>query len=122
VRAYVAAASLTGTAYVLCSDVQLMHESVEHPRVALSTANGVRLAGSVSRLTAVARFGAVPVPCRVIGFANDVTCPPHLYAEVANAVPDCDYIGIDSRAHAGYLEQPAKVNAAIIGFPRRTSE
>jgi pimeloyl-ACP methyl ester carboxylesterase len=85
-----------------------MHESVEHPRVALSTANGVRLTGSVSRLTAVARFGAVPVPCQVIGFANDVTRPPHLYAEVANAVPDCDYIEIDSRAHAGYLEQPAK--------------
>jgi pimeloyl-ACP methyl ester carboxylesterase len=59
---------------------------------------------------------AVPVPCRVIGFANDLTCPPHLCAEVADVIPDCDYIEISSCAHAGYLEQPEEVNAAIIEF------
>lgn len=59
---------------------------------------------------------AVPVPCRVIGFMNDVTCPPHLCAEVADAIPECDYIEIASCAHAGYLEQPEEVNAAIIEF------
>jgi pimeloyl-ACP methyl ester carboxylesterase len=59
---------------------------------------------------------AVPVPCRIIGFANDLTCPPHLCAEVADVIPDCDYIEISSCAHAGYLEQPEEVNAAIIEF------
>jgi pimeloyl-ACP methyl ester carboxylesterase len=59
---------------------------------------------------------AVPVPCRVIGFANDVTCPPHLCAEAADVIPDCDYIEIDSCAHSGYLERPEEVNAAIIEF------
>jgi pimeloyl-ACP methyl ester carboxylesterase len=59
---------------------------------------------------------AVSVPCRVIGFANDLTCPPHLCAEVADVIPDCDYIEISSCAHAGYLEQPEEVNAAIIEF------
>lgn len=59
---------------------------------------------------------AVPVPCRVIGFANDVTCPPHLCAEAADAIPDCDFIEIDSCAHSGYLERPEEVNAAIIEF------
>jgi pimeloyl-ACP methyl ester carboxylesterase len=59
---------------------------------------------------------AVPVPCRVIGFANDLTCPPHLCAEVAEEIPDCDYIEIESCGHAGYLERPDEVNAAIIEF------
>lgn len=59
---------------------------------------------------------AVPVPCRVIGFANDLTCPPHLCAEVADVIPDCDYLEIDSCGHAGYLEQPEQVNAAVIEF------
>lgn len=59
---------------------------------------------------------AVPVPCRVIGFTNDLTCPPHLCAEVADAIPDCDYIEIGPCGHAGYVEQPEEVNAAIIEF------
>jgi pimeloyl-ACP methyl ester carboxylesterase len=59
---------------------------------------------------------AVPVPCRVIAFTDDLTCPPHLCAEVAEAVPDCDYVEIGSCGHAGYLERPDEVNSAIIEF------
>jgi pimeloyl-ACP methyl ester carboxylesterase len=63
-----------------------------------------------------AALRAVPVPCRVIGFGNDLTCPPHLCAEVAENIPDCDYIEIGSCGHAGYLERPEEVNAAIVEF------
>jgi hypothetical protein len=34
-------------------------------------------------------------------------CPPHLVAEVAEAIPDCDYVEIGSCGHLGYLEPPA---------------
>lgn len=59
---------------------------------------------------------AVSVPCRVIGFSDDLTCPPHLCYEVAEAIPDCDYIEIGSCGHVGYLERPEEVNSAIIEF------
>jgi pimeloyl-ACP methyl ester carboxylesterase len=59
---------------------------------------------------------AVPVPCRVIAFSDDLMCPPHLCAEVAEAIPDCDYVEIGSCGHIGYLERPDEVNSAIIEF------
>lgn len=58
----------------------------------------------------------VPVPCRVIAFSDDLMCPPHLCAEVAEAIPDCDYVEIGSCGHLGYLERPDEVNSAIIEF------
>jgi pimeloyl-ACP methyl ester carboxylesterase len=42
--------------------------------------------------------------------------PPHLCAEVAEAIPDCDYVEIGSCGHLGYLERPDEVNSAIIEF------
>lgn len=58
----------------------------------------------------------VQVPCRVIAFSDDLMCPPHLCAEVAECIPDCDYVEIDSCGHVGYLERPDEVNSAIIEF------
>lgn len=59
---------------------------------------------------------AVPVPCRAIAFSDDLLCPPHLCAEVADAIPDCTYTEIGSCGHLGYLERPDEVNSAIIEF------
>lgn len=59
---------------------------------------------------------AVPVPCRVIAFSDDLMCPPHLCEEAASAIPDCDYVEIGSCGHLGYLERPDEVNSAMIEF------
>ena len=59
---------------------------------------------------------AITVPCRVIAFSHDLMCPPHLCAEVADSIPDCDFIEIGSAGHLGYLEHPDEVNTAIIEF------
>jgi pimeloyl-ACP methyl ester carboxylesterase len=59
---------------------------------------------------------AVPVPCRVIAFSDDLMCPPYLCAEVVEAIPDCDYVEISSCGHLGYLERPEEVNSAITEF------
>lgn len=61
-------------------------------------------------------LAAVPVPCRVIAFSEDLMCPPHLVAEVAEAIPDCDYVEVGPCGHVGYLERPEEVNSAIIEF------
>lgn len=58
----------------------------------------------------------ITVPCRVIAFSDDLICPPHLAAEVANAIPGCDFVEIDGAGHLGNLERPDEVNAAIIEF------
>lgn len=59
---------------------------------------------------------SVSVPCRVVAFSDDLLCPPHLCAEAADAIPDCDYVEIGSCGHVGYLERPDEVNTAIIEF------
>jgi pimeloyl-ACP methyl ester carboxylesterase len=58
----------------------------------------------------------VRAPCRVIAFADDLVTPPFLGAEVADAIPDCDFIEIPAAGHFGYLERPAEVNSAIVEF------
>nr|WSY57446.1 alpha/beta hydrolase [Streptomyces sp. NBC_00886] len=58
----------------------------------------------------------ISAPCRVIGFSDDFVTPPHLAAEVAEAIPKCDYVEIPDCGHFGYLERPAEVNAAVIDF------
>ncbi|MFD0579106.1 alpha/beta fold hydrolase [Dactylosporangium darangshiense] len=58
----------------------------------------------------------IGVPCRVIAFADDLVTPPHLGAEVAEAIPDCDLIEIAAARHFGYLERAAEVNSAILEF------
>jgi pimeloyl-ACP methyl ester carboxylesterase len=58
----------------------------------------------------------VTVPCRVISFSDDLICPPHLCAEVADAIPDCDFVEISRCGHLGHLERPGEVNSAIIEF------
>jgi pimeloyl-ACP methyl ester carboxylesterase len=63
-----------------------------------------------------AALRGITVPCRVIAFADDVMSPPHLGAEVADAIPDCDLVEISRCGHLGHLERPAEVNAAIIEF------
>lgn len=59
---------------------------------------------------------AVAAPCRVIAFSDDLMCPPHLCAEVAAVIPDCDIVEIQACGHLGYLERPEEVNSSIIGF------
>ncbi|MDF2265041.1 alpha/beta fold hydrolase [Streptomyces coacervatus] len=58
----------------------------------------------------------ITVPCRAIAFTDDLICPPHLVADVAEAIPDCDYVEIPDCGHLGNLERPEAVNAAIIEF------
>ena len=58
----------------------------------------------------------ITVPCRVIAFADDLIAPPHLAAEVAEAIPDCDLVEIPAAGHLGHLERPSEVNAAIVEF------
>jgi pimeloyl-ACP methyl ester carboxylesterase len=58
----------------------------------------------------------ITIPCRVIAFADDGISPPHLAAETAEAIPDCDFVEIPHCGHLGYLERPDEVNTAIIEF------
>ncbi|MGI5163173.1 alpha/beta fold hydrolase [Spirillospora sp. CA-253888] len=58
----------------------------------------------------------VTAPCRVIAFSDDLISPPHLAAEVAEAIPRCDLVEIPAAGHLGLLERPQEVNRAIIEF------
>ncbi|MEU9739079.1 alpha/beta fold hydrolase [Micromonospora chersina] len=64
----------------------------------------------------LAALGRVTAPCRVVAFADDLITPPHLCAEVAEAIPDCDLVEIPDCGHLGYLERPEELNRALIEF------
>lgn len=59
---------------------------------------------------------SVSAPCRIIAFSDDLIAPPHLCAEVAEAIPNSDYVEIPKCGHLGNLERPDETNAAIIEF------
>ncbi|GAA4231029.1 alpha/beta fold hydrolase [Actinomadura meridiana] len=58
----------------------------------------------------------ITAPCRVITFSDDLVTPPHLGAEVADAIPGCDLVEIPDCGHLGHLERPGPVNEAIVEF------
>ncbi|WP_181804231.1 alpha/beta fold hydrolase [Streptomyces shenzhenensis] len=64
----------------------------------------------------------VSAPCRVIAFSDDLITPPALGAEVAEAIPDCDFVEIAACGHLGYLERPEEVNAAVIEFLHKNDD
>jgi pimeloyl-ACP methyl ester carboxylesterase len=51
-------------------------------------------------------------PCRLVGTSLGAL----VAAELAEAIPDCDYVEIGSCGHLGYLERPDQVNSTIIEF------
>ncbi|GAA4897110.1 alpha/beta fold hydrolase [Streptomyces coeruleoprunus] len=62
------------------------------------------------------RLRRIEVPCRVVAFTDDLITPPHLAAEVADLIPDCDLVEIPDCGHLGHLERPEEVNTAIVEF------
>ncbi|MFD0690819.1 alpha/beta fold hydrolase [Actinomadura fibrosa] len=63
-----------------------------------------------------AALRGVSVPCLAVAFADDRICPPHLVAEVADAIPGCEFLELPDCGHLGYLERPEEVNSTIIDF------
>ena len=61
-------------------------------------------------------YRAITAAVLVIGFADDLVLPPHLGAEVADAIPNGRYVEIADTGHLGFLERPDAVNAAILDF------
>jgi pimeloyl-ACP methyl ester carboxylesterase len=61
-------------------------------------------------------YSKIQARCLVIGFSDDVMCPPHFGCEIAAHIPDCRYQEIPECGHYGYLENPDAVNEAIITF------
>ncbi len=61
-------------------------------------------------------YRAITTPVLVIGFADDLVMPPHLGAEVADALPNGRYLEIADAGHLGFLERPDAVNSAILDF------
>jgi pimeloyl-ACP methyl ester carboxylesterase len=61
-------------------------------------------------------YRMITTPVLVIGFADDLVMPPHLGAEVADALPNGRYLEIADAGHLGFLERPNAVNSAILDF------
>lgn len=61
-------------------------------------------------------YRSISTPVLVIGFSDDLVMPPHLGAEVAEALPNGRYCEIADAGHLGFLERPHEVNSTILKF------
>jgi pimeloyl-ACP methyl ester carboxylesterase len=78
---------------------------------------GLTRQGAIAPLTnRLAAYRSITAPVLVIGFADDVVTPPHLGREVADALPNGEYLQLADTGHLGFLERPEAVNAAILQF------
>jgi pimeloyl-ACP methyl ester carboxylesterase len=61
-------------------------------------------------------YRKIKASCLAVGFHDDLIIPPHLCRELADHIPDCDYVELADCGHYGYLEEPQAVNALILEF------
>ena len=61
-------------------------------------------------------YRGIRVPTLVLSFADDLIAPEARGRELADTIPDARYVRIADAGHYGFLEQPAAVNDAILGF------
>lgn len=64
------------------------------------------------------RLGEISVPTLVLVGADDVCTPPHLSAELADAIPGAEFVTLDG-GHLIYKETPDDFFAAVSGFLAR---
>lgn len=61
-------------------------------------------------------YRGIRVPTLVLSFADDLVAPEARGRELADTIPEARYVRIADAGHYGYLEQPAAINDAILGF------
>lgn len=78
---------------------------------------------SARSLAATKRYGnrldalkGITVPCLVMAFELDVSCGARLNREVADAIPECEYVEIAGASHMGPMTHTAQVFAAASAF------
>ncbi|MEU4425287.1 alpha/beta hydrolase [Actinoplanes sp. NPDC024001] len=108
------------TAYKMLSPTTLNDDAVVAPWLEVLELAGDGAAAGQSFVDLLSdrrpALRTVAVPCRVIAYSDDLIAPPHLGAEVAEAIPDSDFVEIPKCGHLGNLERPDETNAAIIEF------
>lgn len=67
-------------------------------------------------------LGAVTVPCLAIVGAADRLTPPSYHADLAEHIPDADWLEIEDAAHLVMLEQPTQFNDALERFIARIDD
>lgn len=67
-------------------------------------------------------YADIKVPSLVIGFTDDMTLPPYLGKEVADAIPGGQYVEISDAGHLGFIERPDEVNRVILEFFASTAQ
>lgn len=61
-------------------------------------------------------YAGIRVPCLVLSFADDLIAPPPGGRRVAGVIPGARYAEIPDAGHYGCLEQPDRVNTALVAF------
>ena len=78
-------------------------------------------AGSTYGVDRLDALRQMRVPCMVIAFAQDGNIPPVLNREVADAIPDCEYVEIGGTGHRGGFSHRREIRDHVIPFFRRTA-
>ena len=74
--------------------------------------------GDPSRAAALAE---TQVPCLVVAFGDDGNIPPSLNREVADAIPDAEYVEVARAGHSGGMTHRREVWEHVLPFLERVS-
>lgn len=83
--------------------------------------NRANHAGSTYGVGRLEALRQMQVPCMVIAFAQDGNIPPVLNREVADAIPECEYVEIAGAGHLGGVSHRREVREFTLPFFRRTA-
>lgn len=113
------------TVMQLLSPVTLLDDRASTDWIELLTAFPIGGEGAAAQYEAtvtpdrLAALSGLNRPTLVAAFADDVLIPPTLVREVADAIPDSEYVEVPDCGHYGFLERPHDVNKRLVEFFRR---
>jgi pimeloyl-ACP methyl ester carboxylesterase len=92
-----------------------MHLWLEHV-AELDAGAMVRVAKGMHHHDASDLLDDIEVPALVVSGTKDTFTPPHVGAEMAERIPDCEILVVDGATHCALIEEPRAVNDAILSL------
>jgi pimeloyl-ACP methyl ester carboxylesterase len=71
---------------------------------------------SISSLDALPKLGRVQAPTICVAGELDLSSPPAIVRQIADAIPNARYVELRGAPHMLFIEQPRETAEAVFGF------
>jgi 3-oxoadipate enol-lactonase len=71
---------------------------------------------TISSLDALPKLGRIQVPTVCVAGERDLSSPPAIVRQIADAIPGARYVELRGAPHMIFIEQPHETAQAVFGF------